>query len=247
MDDVNSNKIPVTKSHLQDIQNALNITYKYANQAGAALDIDIDNINKKFDELDTALGKVNAAQEGIQKEAEQQSLIQNIVQATAAIGQLSSSGAGLMNIFSGLSDGTVDTTGAISGLAAMIPTLISGFVALQAAMGPIGLVLGAISTAIPFVVKGIDSLHTSAKEAGEALKESTDEYSSGLDNLDSLNTQLDETTNKINEIQSKGTISITDAQDLVNLKAQNAELEAEIKNQETLNKINAEATNKATR
>ena len=247
LDDVNSNKIPVTKSHLQDIQNALNITYKYANQAGAALDIDIDNINKKLDEQDTALGKVNAAQEGIQKEAEQQSLIQNIVQTTAAIGQLSSSGAGLMNIFSGLNDGTVDATGAISGLAAMIPTLISGFVALQAAMGPIGLVLGAISTAIPFVVKGIDSLHTSAKEAGEALKESTDEYSSGLDNFDSLNTQLDETTNKINEIQSKGTISITDAQDLVNLKAQNAELEAEIKNQETLNRINAEATNRATR
>ena len=247
LDDVNSNQIPVTKSHLQDIQNALIITYKYANQAGAALDIDIDNINKKLDEQDTALGKVNAAQEGIQKEAEQQSLIQNIVQATAAIGQLSSSGAGLMNIFSGLSDGTVDATGAISGLAAMIPTLISGFVSLQAAMGPIGLVLGAISAAIPFVVKGIDSLHTSAKEAGEALKESTDEYSSGLDNLDSLNTQLDETKNKIDEIQSKGTISITDAQDLVNLKAQNAELEAEIKNQETLNKINAEATNKATR
>ena len=48
--------------------------------------------------------------------------------------------------------------------------------------------------------------------------------------------------NKIDEIQSKGTISITDAQDLANLKAQNAELEAEIKNQETLNKINAEAT-----
>ena len=247
LDDVNSNKIPVTKSHLQDIQNALIIIYKYANQAGAALDIDIDNINKKLDEQDTAFGKVNAALEGIQKEAEQQSLIQNIVQATAAIGQLSSSGAGLMNIFSGLNDGTVDATGAISGLAAMIPTLISGFVALQAAMGPIGLVLGAISVAIPFVVKEIDSLHTSAKEAGEALKESTDEYSSGLDNLDSLNTQLDETKNKIDEIQSKGTISITDAQDLVNLKAQNAELEAEIKNQETLNKINAEATNKATR
>ena len=135
----------------------------------------------------------------------------------------------------------------LSSMAMSLPMVISGFASLYAALGSIGVLVGAISAAIPVITKVVDEMYVSAQEAKEALEDSVKEYSQGQDDLESLNNQLTDIQDKIKQIQDQGTITLTDAQELANLKAQNEELKAEIDNQKRLNELKAEQTNEDTR
>lgn len=107
---------------------------------------------------------------------------------------------------------------------------------------PIGTIT-AIITALSLVytiAKKVDehfgiSLKSSANKLSELKSESLELESE----LSSLNNELDTTSEKIKELEQKGTLSFTEKEELDNLKAQNAELERSI----ALLNLEAEAKN----
>lgn len=194
---------------------------------------------------DTEAIKENRAQ------AERTAQIQKVTNTISSLGTVTMGVSNLTNMIANLGDESLTAgeriTQFLSSAAMSLPMVISGFASLYAALGPIGVLVGAISAAIPVITKVVDEMHVSAQEAKEALEDSVKEYSQGQDDLESLNNQLTDIQNKIKQIQDQGTITLTDAQELANLKAQNEELKAEIDNQERLNELKAEQTNKDTR
>lgn len=194
---------------------------------------------------DTEAIKENRAQ------AERTAQIQKVTNTISSLGTVIMGVSNLTNMIANLGDESLTAgeriTQFLSSAAMSLPMVISGFASLYAELGPIGVLVGAISAAIPVVTKVIDQMHVSAQEAKEALEDSVKEYSQGQDDLESLNNQLTDIQNKIKQIQNQGTITLTDAQELANLKAQNEELKAEIDNQERLNELKAEQTNEDTR
>lgn len=194
---------------------------------------------------DTEAIKENRAQ------AERTAQIQKITNTISSLGTVTMGVSNLTNMIANLGDESLTAgeriTQFLSSAAMSLPMVISGFASLYAALGPIGVLVGAISAAIPVVTKVVDEMHVSAQEAKEALEDSVKEYSQGQDDLESLNNQLTDIQNKIKQIQDQGTITLTDAQELANLKAQNEELKAEIDNQKRLNELKAEQANEDTR
>ena len=194
---------------------------------------------------DTEAIKENRAQ------AERTAQIQKVTNTISSLGTVTMGVSNLTNMIANLGDESLTAgeriTQFLSSAAMSLPMVISGFASLYAALGPIGVLVGAISAAIPVVTKVIDQMHVSAQEAKEALEDSIKEYSQGQDDLESLNNQLADIQDKIKQIQDQGTITLTDAQELANLKAQNEELKAEIDNQKRLNELKAEQTNEDTR
>lgn len=194
---------------------------------------------------DTEAIKENRAQ------AERTAQIQKVTNTISSLGTVTMGVSNLTNMIANLGDESLTAgeriTQFLSSAAMSLPMVISGFASLYAALGPIGVLVGAISAAIPVVTKVVDQMHVSAQEAKEALEDSIKEYSQGQDDLESLNNQLADIQDKIKQIQDQGTITLTDAQELANLKAQNEELKAEIDNQKRLNELKAEQTNEDTR
>lgn len=194
---------------------------------------------------DTEAIKENRAQ------AERTAQIQKVTNTISSLGTVTMGVSNLTNMIANLGDESLTAgeriTQFLSSAAMSLPMVISGFASLYAALGPIGVLVGAISAAIPVVTKVVDQMHVSAQEAKEALEDSIKEYSQGQDDLESLNNQLADVQDKIKQIQDQGTITLTDAQELANLKAQNEELKAEIDNQKRLNELKAEQTNEDTR
>lgn len=194
---------------------------------------------------DTEAIKENRAQ------AERTAQIQKVTNTISSLGTVTMGVSNLTNMIANLGDESLTAgeriTQFLSSAAMSLPMVISGFASLYAALGPIGVLVGAISAAIPVVTKVVDQMHVSAQEAKETLEDSIKGYSQGQDDLESLNNQLADIQNKIKQIQDQDTITLTDAQELANLKAQNEELKAEIDNQKRLNELKAEQTNEDTR
>ena len=80
-------------------------------------------------------------------------------------------------------------------------------------------------------------IRTSGQRAMSDLTESINELSDSSADLENAKNELSDINNQIAEIKSKGELSITDAQELSNLKAQSEELERQIQLLETRNKI----------
>ena len=74
---------------------------------------------------------------------------------------------------------------------------------------------------IGLISKGIDL-------ASEAIDESRSSYEESVSSIDSMNSELQTTQDKTNDLQSKGTLLFTDAEELENLRKQNDELERSI-------------------
>ena len=87
---------------------------------------------------------------------------------------------------------------------------------------PIGWI-SAIALGIFAVVKVTDALTTSAAEAREQLGQIASDYQSSENEIKTLNDELTTTRDRISELQSKGTLSFTEASELERLKAENAE------------------------
>ena len=68
--------------------------------------------------------------------------------------------------------------------------------------------------------------------AARQLEKTTDEIADVRSEISSLNEELESTQDRIDELQSKGTLTFTEKTELANLKAQNAELERSIRLEE---------------
>lgn len=123
----------------------------------------------------------------------------------------------------GLKDGAnaVDDLGnAFKGLGVQIG---SAFKAL--AMNPITWLVGATAVTMGLVYREA----TKFKRAMEEAETAQSKYAESANELKSLQSELDSTSSKIDELESKGTLTITEEGELEKLKAQNAELERQIK------------------
>lgn len=98
--------------------------------------------------------------------------------------------------------------------------------------------------AIAATVAIVDALTVSYEESKEKLQELHQEAQTAKSELESLNSELKTTQERIKELQSKGPLSFVEKEELDNLKAQNAELERNIRLQEYAVKIATQKDNK---
>lgn len=86
-------------------------------------------------------------------------------------------------------------------------------------------ILTLVGAGITAAVKAFDYFYVSRDEAIEKAAQSASTASTEQGNLDAIQAELDETSSKIDEIKSKGKLSLTDEAELSKLESQNAELE----------------------
>ena len=104
---------------------------------------------------------------------------------------------------------------------------VKGFVAMYAPLLGIGAALGAILFAA-------NKYHNAFGDAANKTQELSETYSGTKSEIESLNVELENTQSRIDELESQGTLSITEEAELSKLKAQNDELERQIKLKEQL-------------
>lgn len=90
----------------------------------------------------------------------------------------------------------------------------------------------------------INKLTVTAQESLDALSDMQSEYESNKSELESLNSELEITQERMEELQVKGHLTLTEQEELSNLQAQNAELERTIALKEAEQKIDAKANAK---
>ena len=112
-----------------------------------------------------------------------------------------------------------------SGLTACISALSTS------ALATVG-VIGAIVAVGVGLVKLYDHINVTAEEQKELALAAGEEFQGTATEVENLNAQLQSTNEKIEELKSKGTLSLTDQRDLQNLEEQNRVLEAQIALQE---------------
>lgn len=112
----------------------------------------------------------------------------------------------------------------------------SGLTAAISALGTSALatvgVIGAIVAVGVGLVKLYDHINVTAEEQKELALAAGEEFQGTATEVENLNAQLQSTNEKIEELKSKGTLSLTDQRDLQNLEEQNRVLEAQIALQE---------------
>lgn len=101
----------------------------------------------------------------------------------------------------------------------------SSFKALFASMGPIGWISLAVSVLIPI----ISAIAGNIKSASERFEEAAEEAKNLQDEITSINEEITKTNEKITELQSKGSLTIVEQNQLKTLKKTNAELENQVK------------------
>ncbi len=110
--------------------------------------------------------------------------------------------------------------------------------ALLAIQHPLATALGVgLVAAIGASVIAFKKQQKAAKESFESLKEGISDLESSTSELDGLKTSLQDVQNQLDELYSKGTLSITDQEDIANLEQQRVELETQL---ELIKDINAE-------
>lgn len=93
-------------------------------------------------------------------------------------------------------------------------------------------IIFAITEVIEIVGKLIDNQIHKVEKINEEIDSTRSNYDETVSNIKSMNDELNTTQDKINDLQSKGSLSFTDQQELENLKEQNTELEKNISLQE---------------
>lgn len=97
-------------------------------------------------------------------------------------------------------------------------------------------VVGAAVAGIQALISLIDEEIVTVEEANEKLDQSSTEYDNVTSSIESMNSQLDELNNQIKEIQNSGELSLTDEEDLANLREEKELLEMQLE----LEKMKAE-------
>ena len=103
---------------------------------------------------------------------------------------------------------------------------------------------GIIATVVSFAAISavIDKVTITAQESAKALSDMQSSYDENKSELESLNSELATTQSRMDELQAKGHLTLTEQEELANLQAQNAELERTIALKEAQQKIDAKAT-----
>lgn len=103
-------------------------------------------------------------------------------------------------------------------------------------------VIGLISKGIDLASEAISNYIHRVERADETIDESRSSYEESVPSIDSMNSELQTTQDKINDLQSKGTLSFTDAEEPENLRKQNDELERSIDLEEKKEQNSASST-----
>ena len=80
-------------------------------------------------------------------------------------------------------------------------------------------------TALTAAVAIIEKIKNAGAEANQKMQDTLDEYQNTKDQIQSIGDQIDSNNNKIAQIKAQGTITLTDQQDIQNLRTQNEELQ----------------------
>lgn len=88
--------------------------------------------------------------------------------------------------------------------------------------------VGAVIAGIQALISWVDKIHVSLEEANEKLEQSSTEYDNITSSIESMNSQLNELNSQIKEIQNSGELSLTDEEDLANLKEEKEILEMQL-------------------
>ena len=126
-------------------------------------------------------------------------------------------------MFAVLSSG-LGVTGALSVAFNALSKSLSGLIVAH----PVISTIVGITTATIAASAAYDALTTTSQESAEALTDMQSSYDSNKSDLESLNSELETTQSRIDELQAKGHLTLTEQSELSNLQAQNAELERTI-------------------
>lgn len=147
----------------------------------------------------------------------------------------------------GIIEKIVGTSKALSSIVSIVPSVISALSgagsaaeafgsALYAAGGPVGVILGllgAIVTIAPAVYSAWQEIFPSAEQKAERSKKALEESNA---ELDETNSKISETVKQIQEIDEKGTLTLTDKAERDRLEEQLDLLKQIRENQEAINK-----------
>ena len=139
-----------------------------------------------------------------------------------------------LELFSIFSSG-IGITGVLSASFKTLSASLADIIALHPVL------TGIIATVASFgaVATVIDQVNNTAKESTEALSNMQSSYNENKSELESLNSELATTQSRMDELQAKGHLTLTEQEELANLQAQNAELERTIALKEAQQKIDA--------
>lgn len=114
-----------------------------------------------------------------------------------------------------------------------LKTIVVGLATtIYTALGPVGIAIAAITAAVVLLAVAYTKWGPTHKNYIKKLEEETNNLQDLRSELESLNSELDTTKNRIEELESKGPLTLTEQEELNRLKEQNAELERQIQLEE---------------
>jgi hypothetical protein len=119
--------------------------------------------------------------------------------------------------------------------------LATSFKALNAAIGTTGMVLAAVAIAAVAAYKIFDVLTVSTKESAEQSKKLRETYEETKSSLESVTQEYEDNAKKINELEIKGNLSLSEEDELANLKEQQELLSTKKESLEEMAKSQQEA------
>ena len=122
---------------------------------------------------------------------------------------------------------------ALKGVGTAAKSALSGLASFLTS--PIGIFLSVIA-GIALFEKALRQADEQGQKARDSVRDSVDNYNEEKNKLEELNSELQTTQERIDEINSKPTLTISDEEELTRLKAQNEELKEQIKLQEKIKK-----------
>lgn len=126
-------------------------------------------------------------------------------------------------------------TSAFKGVAAALnisTTALAGFIALMIA---------------PVVIKWVDSLVSTFDKASTAAEDAANAYEEQTQKVESINTELETMGDRIDELKQKGSLSLTEEQELANLQQQTKELESQLEFEKQLQEVRGRESAQAAR
>ena len=194
---------------------------------------------RQLKDVSSNLDKVTTAAKGLQKLPD---IFKKLaISKSGLTGKAASEAAAVAGLTAAETGASAATTGLGAAFSAAGASAKSFFVAL--ATNPITYLVAGLTIAAAIAYKTAHAFD----DAVEQAQNSASEYQSSQTELSSLNSELETTNSRIKEIQSSGTISLTDEAELSKLQAQRKELEQQVKYKEKLAKTKAtEAAQTAT-
>lgn len=221
-------------NEIKILQEALNSSAPYENSGGMTTNAIQDRIEtlqeevKQYNDVEAAINKLNSAQKNELTVTELLSLATIEETKEEAINTLVTEGHTVAAVAGAIAVGNYALAFDILGASIKNATKA----ALTFLATPIGQVLAIVSLAIGAIVavKAYNEyISTSAEEANEKIKEVSESLNGATDELQKLESELDNVKQKILEIKSLDSISLTDAEELSRLQAEEKSLENLIK------------------